>query len=77
MNHTSTVGRPKIEDGLTNLAGKVSRARIHQLRKQAKGLCIICTRKSKGGRYCPTHEKHYKKLRAARYQRQKSAKLGE
>lgn len=45
-----------IHDKFTRLAGKLSRQRIHQLRKTANGICQICTQPSFDKTRCADHQ---------------------
>jgi hypothetical protein len=51
----------KIQDRFTNMkkadGTPMSRQQIHMLRKRARGLCWICTKKAiKGGYFCVEHQ---------------------
>lgn len=57
----------KIEDEFTGL--KVSRQRLHQLRKQKKGICSTCTEPIYLGKLCKKHyEQKLEKRKNARKQ---------
>ena len=54
-------GRFKIQDQFTNMkkadGTPMSRQQIHMLRKRARGLCWICSKKAlKGGYFCAEHQ---------------------
>lgn len=49
----------------------VSRQRVHQLRKKAKGICVVCTKKAVTAQHCRFHAKADSKYTLARQKRKR------